>query len=62
MLDDASEVHAIAQVRRRYRVARWQKVPDEPLGVVVGAKPARRRASAMAGKTLRQVLLLTHAA
>jgi hypothetical protein len=53
---DAEWMDAIeARVERKRRLW-WPKAPDEPLGVVVRAKLARRKVLALASKTLRQLL------
>ena len=61
VLDEEGEARATALVRRKYLVFHSRKLPDRPPGVAVGAKRARSRALALAGKTLRRMLFLTRA-
>ena len=52
-LDEILVEAAAARVQRKHRSG-WQKFPDEPLGIVVRAKRARRRRIAIVGWRLRQ--------
>jgi hypothetical protein len=53
---DEERVDAVEARLKLKRRKAWTKWPDEPLGVVVAAKLARRRRIALASRKLRQLL------